>query len=191
MNLNRFTRLLERCRSRWNHHTLQYVLAVARILAKARTAVRSDRRWGQWILEETHLSRPTVHRYLRVAEFMKANVSRMKQLEPLSINKLFGLSRLHPEAAAALLKETSVKDLSEVEFKKRVRRLAPRTQGRLSAPNLIKTFNSSLLRLERAMNRWRFSDPSLPAEVRSRILSRLRSILQAAVRMNGSTRTAI
>ena len=70
MNLTRFTRRLEECRKRWHHNTVRYVAGVARIVRAARRAAKDERRWCEWIRNETHMNRTTVYRYLRVAEFL-------------------------------------------------------------------------------------------------------------------------
>jgi hypothetical protein len=80
MNLKRYTERLEECRRRWHHNTIRYVVGVARIVCAARKAVKDERRWCDWIRNEIHMNRTTVYRYLRIAEFLRANVDLSRSL---------------------------------------------------------------------------------------------------------------
>src|SRR5687768_6769138 len=114
MNLTRFTRRLEECRRRWHRRTVQYVVEVARIVRAARRAAKDERRWGEWIRNETHMNRSTVYRYLEVAKFLKANVASKQQLVSLSIAKIYALSRLNRDQALELLESGTAEKLSDV-----------------------------------------------------------------------------
>ncbi|MBI3857272.1 MAG: hypothetical protein HY293_16420 [Planctomycetes bacterium] len=162
MNLSSYTRRLEACRKRWNRRTVRYVLAVARIIRAARRAAKDERRWGEWIRNETRMNRSTVYRYLRVAEFLKANVDPGQQLASLSIVKLYELSRLKRDQARRLLKNGSAKSMTDISFLRLVHDIQPRAKHRAIRPNLVRTVDSALIRLERSMNRWQQSGLSMP-----------------------------
>jgi len=178
MRLSVYTRELEECRRRWNRRSLRYVLAVARIIQRARKSVKDERRWCRWIREDVHMNRITVYRYLRVAEFLKANVSRVKQLEALGITRIFSLSRLPAAEAVRLLKDRKLLALDDVAFRRVVGQLVPRTRTRITLPNLKKAVEASLARLDAVLGRWRSSKVSLPSEVRATLLGRLRQFIR-------------
>src|SRR5262245_35734879 len=154
MNLTRFTRRLEECRKRWHHNTTRYVVGVARIVRAARRAAKNERRWCEWIRNEIHMNRSTVHRYLRVAEFLKSNVDLNQHLVSLSISKIYALSGLKPDHATELIKSGKADELSDVEFLRIARRLKPRHETIPTLPNLSKSTDAALHRLERSIRKW-------------------------------------
>ena len=183
MRLTAYTRRLEECRKRWNRRTVQFVLEVALILRAARKAAKDERRWGQWIREEIHMNRSTVHRYLRVAMFLKTNVDLNQQLVSLSISKLYALSRLKKEQARTLVRNGKAGQLNDLAFLKLTRHLQPHPVTRETLPNLVKSLEASLVRLDRSMRRWHHSAQPMPVSIALRLKAKLRSLERALDRM--------
>jgi hypothetical protein len=183
MKLTAYTRRLEECRKRWNRRTVQFVLEAALILRAARKAAKDERRWGQWIREEIRMNRTTVYRYLRVAKFLKENVDLGQHLVPLSIVKIYALARLKKEDAVALVRSGKAAALSDVAFLRLTRRLQPQPVIRATLPNLMKSLEASLVRLDRTIRRWHHSEQPMPVSVALRLKARLRSMERALDRM--------
>jgi hypothetical protein len=191
MELSSYTRRLEECRKRWNSRSLQFVLAAARIIRGARRAAKDERRWGQWIREETRMSRMTVHRYLCASEFVRANVTLKRQLAPLGILKIYALSRLRPIQARRLIRSGDAERLGEIEFIKLAARLRPRAFARPSLPNILRSTRAAITRLERSMARWESSDLEMPVAVRLEIQSKLTRMNRALERIRKHRAAAI
>src|SRR5438034_37121 len=100
------------------------------------------------------MSRMTVHRYLRVAEYVRANVSSMRQLATLGILKVYALSRLHSSHASSLIRSGEAARLSEVAFLKLVSRLRPRALMKPTLPNITRALRAALVHLDRSVRRW-------------------------------------
>lgn len=191
MNLKPYTRRLEECRKRWHRSTVQYVLAVVRIVRAARRAAKTERRWGQWIRDETHMNRTTVYRYLRVAEFLQANVDDRQQLIDLGIVKLYALSRLTREQARRVIKNGVAERLCEVSLLRMVRRIQPGIPVRATRPNLTKSVVAALGRLESSLRKWQHSDVSMPVALRARLQTRLNSMTRALGRIREASAAAM
>jgi hypothetical protein len=191
MNLNRFTRRLEECRKRWNHDTVRYVVGVARIVRAARRAAKDERRWGEWIRKETHMNRSTVYRYMRVAEFLKANVSLKQQLASLSIAKLYALSRLKPEQAMELVRSGKAAGMNDVSFMELASRLQPSPVARAILPNLFRSLDAALSRLDWAMKRWQQSQLVMPAPLQSKLQTRLHAMSRVIDRLRKGSAVAM
>src|SRR5262245_29530717 len=176
MNLSKFTRRLEECRKRWHHNTIRYVVGVARIVRAARRAARDERRWCEWIRHEIHMNRTTVYRYLRVAEFLKSNVDLNQHLVSLSISKIYALSRLTPRHATNLIKNGKAARLNDVAFLQLARRLQPKIVVRATLPNLSKSTNAALDRLESSIRRWLHSALTMPVTLQMRLQARLHAM---------------
>lgn len=188
MELSSFTRRLEACRKRWNSRSLQFVLAIARIIRGARRAAVDERRWGQWVRHETRMSRTTVHRYLRVAEYVRANVSLKRQLATLGIFKVYALSRLSPNHALQLIKSGEAARLSEVAFLRLISRLRPKSMTRPTLPNITRALRAALVHLDRSVRRWESAELSMPPAIRLEIESKLKSMTKVLerIRRNGA-----
>jgi hypothetical protein len=191
MNLAPFTRRLEECRKRWTCRTLRYVLNVARILRAARKAAKDERRWGVWIRDETHMNRTTVYRYLRVGEFLKANVYSKQQLASLSIAKIYALSRLKPHHAQALIRSGKARKMSDVPFLRLASRLHPRPPTRPILPNFVHSVEAALVRLDRSMRMWLHSELSMPLGLRMKLQSRLGAMIKALDRIRRTSAAAM
>lgn len=176
MSLAHFTRRLEECRKRWHRRTVQYVLEVARIVRAARRAARDERRWGEWIRNETHMNRTTVYRYLQVAKFLKTNVDSKHQLVSLSIAKIYALSRMEAGQVRSLLKSGKLERLSDVSFLRMARRFRKETSPRFIRPNLFKSLDSAFGRLEESMSRWQASQLAMPAHLQLKYRSKIQSL---------------
>ncbi|MCI0657050.1 MAG: hypothetical protein L0170_08260 [Acidobacteria bacterium] len=176
MKLTAYTRRLEECRKRWHCRTVQYVLEAALILRAARKAAKDERRWGRWIREEIHMNRSTVHRYLHVAKFLKSNVALKQQLVSMSIAKIYALSRLKKLQATALIRNGKAESLSDLSFLKLTHRLQPKPVTRAIRPNLMKSLEASLLRLDQSIRRWHHSELEMPASFRARLRSKLHAM---------------
>jgi hypothetical protein len=191
MNLSRFTRRLEECRNRWHRRTVRYVVEVARIVRAARKAAKDERRWGEWIRNETHMNRSTVYRYLRVAMFLKANVDSKQQLVSLSIAKIYALSQLRQEQISEFLRNGKLERLSDVAFLKLTRRLKPRMPTRATLPNLSKSTEASVQHLERSIRRWQDSALTMPMALRARLRAKLHAISSALERIGKASAVAM
>jgi hypothetical protein len=178
MKLTAYTRRLEECRKRWHRRTAHYVVEVARIVRGARMAAKDERRWGRWIREEIHMNRTTVYRYLQIADFLKAFDALKHQLVSISITKLYALSRLPKDQVRRLIGSGKVRSLSDVRFVNVVRHLQPKRALRITRPNLHKSLEASISRLDRSMKRWQHSDLVMPASVRMKLRSRLHAMEQ-------------
>jgi hypothetical protein len=191
MKLTAYTRRLEECRKRWNHRTVQYVLQAALILRAARKAAKDERRWGQWIRDEIHMNRSTVYRYLRVAKFLRENDDLGQHLAPLSIVKIYALARLKRSDVVALVKNGKAESLSDVSFLKLARRLQPQPKIRLTRPNILKSIEASLARLDRSVKQWQQSRVVLPAALQLRVRARIRAVESAMERIGRTTAAAM
>ena len=191
MNMTPFTRRLEACRRRWNKRSLRYVLAIARIIRAARRAAKSERRWCRWIREETRMSRITVHRYLRVAEFIKSNVPLVKQIESLSIVKVYALSRLRTGLARSLIRNGKAERMAEVELRKMLSERHPRAFSRPTLPNLTKSLDAAVNYLDRTINRWRLSHLRMPDLMQSKLRSKLQSLIRILERVGTASAAAM
>ena len=191
MNLSKFTRRLEECRKRWHRRTVQYVLEVVRIVRAARKAAKDERRWGKWIRNETHMNRITVYRYLAVAKFLRTNVYLKQQLVSLSIAKLYALSRLTSEQVTHLLRSGKAVRLNDVAFLQLVRRLAPKAVVRETLPNLSKSLNAALDRLDRSLRRWHLSALMMPAAMQSKTQARLDAMSRTLERLRRASAAAM
>jgi hypothetical protein len=191
MNLSSFTRRLEECRKRWHHNTVRYVVAVARIVRAARRAAKDERRWGEWIRNETHMNRTTVYRYLRVAEFLKANVSLKQHLASLSIAKLYALSRLKHDQAIRLIRSGRAASMNDVAFLRLASRLHPTPMTRSIRPNLVRSLESAMGRLELVVRRWEHSHVTLPVALQSKLQARLQAINRAVDRRRRTSAAAM
>ena len=191
MNMKPFTRRLEECRKRWHHNTVRYVVAVARIVRAARRAAKDERRWGEWIRKETHMNRSTVYRYLRVAEFLKANVALKQHLVSMSIAKIYALSRLKSALVRQLMKSGRAEKMNDVAFLRLTCRLQPAAQARSSFPNLFKSIDAALVRLERSIKRWQYSHLSMPMTLQAKLQSKLHAVSRALDRIRKSTAAAM
>ena len=191
MNLRRFTRRLEECRKRWHLNTTRYVVGVARIVRAARRAAKDERRWCEWIRNEIHMNRSTVYRYLRVAEFLRANGDLNHHLVSLSISKVYALSRLKPEQARELIKSGKAAMLSDVAFLSLVRRLKPRIATHSTRPNLSKSTEASLERLDRSLKKWQHSALIMPVALQMKLLSRLHSMSRTLERIRRTSAAAM
>lgn len=191
MKLTTYTRRLEECRKRWHRRTLGYVLEVALIVRAARKAAKDERRWGQWIREETHMNRTTAYRYLRVAKFVKANVSLRKHLVSISIAKLYALSSMNETQALSLIRSGKAERLPDVQFLRLTHHLSPKTPSRITMPNLLKALEASIARLDRSIKRWQHSEIAMPVATRMKLKSRIHSIERAIDRMRGASAVAM
>ena len=191
MNLRRFTRRLEECRRRWHHNTVRYVVGVARIVRAARRAAKDERRWCEWIRNEIHMNRTTVYRYLRVAEFLRANVDSKQHLVSLSIAKIYALSRLHRNDALDLIHRGKAENLSDVAFLRLVRGMKPRLAIRATLPNLSKATFAALDRLESNFKRWQQSALTMPLPVQVRLQAKLQAMSRALERMQRASAAAM
>lgn len=183
MELSSFTRRLEACRRRWNTRSLEYVLAVDRIIRGARKAAKTERRWGIWIRNEARMSRTTIHRYLAVAEHVRANVSLKRQLAALGIFKIYALTRLSPKEATQLLRSGEAERLSEIEFLKLVSRLRPKAQSRPSLPNITRSVRAAISKLGRSLKRWEHSEIAMPLAVRLELETKLKAMTRMMERI--------
>ena len=176
MRLSAFTRQVKECRRKWNRRTLQYILAVARIVRAARESVGNYRRWSRWIRESLRMNRSTIHRYLHIEAMVALNVASKQHFDFLSVAKLYALSRIKPERAAQLLKNSRAIRMPDREFLAMLRQWIPRNGRRPSPRNLMNAMTAAIGRIEQSMKKWH--DNSLvmtPSD-----LSRIRSRLQAA-----------
>jgi hypothetical protein len=176
MNLAPFTRRLEECRKRWHRRTVQYVLEVVRIVKGARKAARDERRWGEWIRNETHMNRTTVYRYLQVAKFLKANVDSKHQLVSLSIAKIYALSRMEQGQVRALLRSGKPERMSDVSFLRMTSRFRKDTSPRFIRSNLFKSLDSAFGRLEESMKRWQHSELPMPSHFQMKYRSKIQTL---------------
>ena len=191
MNLTPYTRRLEECRRRWHRNTTRYVLGVARIVRAARWAAKDERRWGEWIRNEIHMNRTTVYRYLRVAAFLKSNVDLGQQLVSMSIVKLYALSRLARSQARRLLRNCDAGSMSDVAFLKRARGFQPKVVTRTIRPNLLKSVDAALRRLERSMRRWQDSALAMPIALQMKLQTRLQAMGRTLARIRRTSAAAM
>jgi hypothetical protein len=191
MNLTSYTRRLEECRRRWNCRSLQYVLGVARIVRAARRAAKDKRRWCRWIREETRMSRITVHRYLRVAEFLGANVSLKKQMATLGIFKIYALSRLNDRQARSLIRSGKAERMSDAAFQRIGSPLRPRPLYRPTLPNLKRSLEAAVFRLERSLGHWQTFDLRMPPALQSRLQAKLQAMSKALDRIRMTSAAAM
>jgi hypothetical protein len=191
MNLAPFTRRLEECRKRWHRRTVQYVLEVARIVRGARKAARDERRWGEWIRNETHMNRTTVYRYLQVAKFLKANVDSKHQLVSLSIAKIYALSRMEPGQVLSLLKSGKLERMSDVSFLRMARRFRKDTSPRFIRSNLFKSLDSAFGRLEESMKRWQHSELPMPPHFQMKYRSKILTLSRILERIGKAGAVAV
>jgi hypothetical protein len=183
MNLTSFTRRLEECRRKWHRRTVQYVLEVVRIVRGARKAARDERRWGQWIRNETHMNRTTVYRYLEVAKFLKANVDSKHQLVSLSIAKIYALSRMDAAQVRSLLKSGKLERMSDISFLRMARRFRKATTPRFTRPNLFKSLDSAFMRVEESMRRWQHSEVPMPPQLQLKYRSKIQILTRMLERI--------
>jgi hypothetical protein len=191
MKLTRYTRRLEECRKRWHRRTAGYVLEVARIVQAARRAARDERRWGRWIREETRKNRTTVYRYLRVAKFLRANVDLKHQLVSMSIAKLYALARLNRDQVSRLVRSGKAEALSDVSFLSLARGLQPQQQPRITRPNLSRSLEASIVRLDRSVRNWQHSGMTMSAALRMKLKSRLHALERALDRIRATSAAAM
>lgn len=185
-DLTPFTRELEACRKRWNKRSLMYVLRIAAILRRARKAAKEERHWTRWIKNEIHFARATVYRYLRVAEFVRRNVSVRRHFDELGLPKVYALSRLQPSQVAAFLRNGRAALLSESELNQQVRVVAPPSHARPTITNLVKSLDAALNRVERCMNRWQMSRQFVPPQTQARLVSKLRALSHAVMQLKNA-----
>jgi len=191
MNLKPYTRRLEECRKRWHHNTVRYVVAVARIVRAARRAAKDERRWGEWIRKEIHMNRSTVYRYLRVAEFLKSNVALKQQLVSMSITKIYASCRLRPDQATQLVRSGKADAMSDVAFTRLASRLQPSPVARAILPNLFKSLDAALVRLDWAMRRWQQSQLAMPSSLQSKLQTKLHAMSKVVDRLRKGSAVAM
>jgi hypothetical protein len=191
MNLAPFTRRLEECRKRWNCRSLQYVLTAARIIRAARKAAKDERRWGLWIRKETHMNRSTIYRYLRVAEFLKANVFSKQHLASLSLAKIYALSRLKPDHARHMIQSGKARRMTDVSFLRLASRLHPKPPTRPILPNLFHALDAALVRLDRSLKMWLHSDLSMPLSLQMKLQTKLGALNKALHRIKRTSAAAM
>ena len=124
------------------------------------------------------MSRTTVYRYMRVEVLIKANVSRMAHLENLGLNKIFALLTLKQEDLLKILKGRALSRLTDIQFRTFIRRFRPRQDSMITRPNLIRTLDASLRRLDSAVKRWKSCRQPLPSQIRAQLVSKLRQMIR-------------
>lgn len=191
MTFTPYTRRIEECRKRWHHRTVQYVLQVARIIRAARRAAKDERRWGRWIRTKIHMNRTTVYRYLRVAEFLKSNVDLSQQLVSLSIVKIYALSRLRKGQASALIRSGKARRMNDVAFLRTIARIQGKSVTHATRPNLLKSVDAALGRLERSIVRWQHSDVFMPTDLQLRLQTRLHHLEKVLARIRKTSAAAM
>ena len=186
MDLSPFTRQVKECRRKWNRRTLQYILAVARIVRTAREAAGNYRRWCKWISESLKMNRSTIHRYLRVETMVGQNVASKQHFDHLSIAKLYALSRVKPERAMTLLRSSRTVRMPDREFLAMLRRWIPRTAQRPSPRNLMHAMSAAIGRIEQSMKTWHENSLVMSPGDLSRIQVRLQAAEKALHRISRS-----
>lgn len=186
MDLRSFTRQVRECRRKWNRRTLQYILAVARIVRAARDAAGNYRRWCKWISESLRMNRSTVHRYLRVETLVGQNVASKQHFDQLSVAKLYALSRVSPERATKLLRSTRTRRMPDREFLAMLRRWTHRNAQRPNPRNLISTMSAAIGRIEQSIREWHDNSLAMAPEELSRLQSRLQTAEKALHRISRS-----
>jgi hypothetical protein len=173
---------LQACRRRGNRRTLECVLESAKILAEAKAISRRD--FGIWLRERAHMDRGTANRYLRVAGFVRRNVSLMTQISNLSLTKICALSSLDSATAARLLSgrerlSAPMDQLSDIEFHRELRGRHPAPRRRMNRENVFRQTWSLLIRLEKALFRAKGIRARMSPHQRNRIVEKVAHLSRA------------
>jgi hypothetical protein len=130
------------------------VIALARIVRKAREKAGNHRRWCQWIRDELRMNRATIHRYLQVEAYVSRNVAARQHFEGLSIRTIQALSQLPRERARQVLHNGAAHQMSERDFLTLTRKWIPRKPQRTNRKNLMSMMNAALGRIEKTIRKW-------------------------------------
>jgi hypothetical protein len=183
VDMSGFTRRVEECKRRWNRRTLQYVLAVARIVLRAKKAAGNRRRWTWWIHHDLRMDRSTIQRYLRIESFVRANDDLNHHFHDLTISKLYALSRLPLAHARRMLVSGKVSRGNDLEFLRMARRLIRRRPYRTSVENLTRQMDAAVRRIELSVQRWRTSKLEIPPVLSARLRRQLYGIARILERI--------
>lgn len=154
--LDLFRRQLDDCRSRGHKRALDFVIEAAGILEKAKAVARRD--FGRWLTEHARMDWSTADRYMNAAAFVRRNSATLHNIAPLGLCKVYALAKLPEDAAARLLSgkirlRRPLRDLSDLEFRREMKRLFPKPPHRATAENLFRRARSSLSRAGETLGR--------------------------------------
>jgi hypothetical protein len=181
--LNELARKLRDCRRKGNKLNLETVLHSARILTEAKTISR--RRFGLWLRRYAHMDSCTANRHIRVAAFVKANVSLTPKIANLSLAKIYALSTLDFDHARRFLNgqealSAPLEMMSDVQFRQEFRERFPSPKKRRTHQHIFQELYSALTRLERALGRaWRRISELKPRQQRL-VARKLQTLAKAA-----------
>lgn len=178
MDFSIYTRQVEECRKRWNRQTFEYVLAVARIVRRARDAGENQRHWCRWIRRELRMDPSTVQRYFRIEAFLKANADTYPHLKTLTISKVDALARLPLDDAKQLILDGSKLKMADRGFLRLIRRMLHRKPNRSTLANLTSLMEAAVRRVEVSVQKWNNSALTIPAELKARIRRKLHRLTE-------------
>ena len=96
----------------------------------------------------------------------------------LSIAKIYDWARLSPSQVEVLIRSGKAQTLNDVDFHRAISRLQPRPTVKQIRPNLSRSIDAAVLRLEQAMKRWQHSEIAMPVQVRMKLHSKLQTMMR-------------
>jgi len=109
----------------------------------------------------------------------------------LGIVKVYAMTRLGVSQARNLIRSGKAENMNDLAFQRLVGQLRPRALNRPTLPNLRRSLEAAILRLERSVGRWQTSDLRMPPALQSRLQAKLQAMSKALDRIRRTSAAAM
>ena len=109
----------------------------------------------------------------------------------MSIAKIYTLSRLKRHEAVSLITSGRAAKMNDVAFFRLAGRLLPKVITRPQRPNLCKSTQAALGRLERSIDRWEHSELTMPVALQMKLQSRLQAMSRSLEKIRRTSAAAM